>query len=255
MQTIGTHISKSKHFITSLKNFYDMSKQFQKPCQIFTGSPTVWGRPSINSDDEYETIKYIKDNNLDVFVHSLYLCNIAKPFQEFEKAYNCLKWEFETGSRLGFKGIVIHCGKYLKLSKEDGLNNMYQNMISLLPFIDPECPFLLETSAGQGTELLRMYDDFSSFYNRFNNVEKEKIKICIDTCHVFAAGNDPLEFLQNWDRDNPNSLKLVHLNDSKFEFGKCKDRHAFPGKGYIGLEKMLLIIKWCNDRNIPMVLE
>ena len=72
---------------------------------------------------------------------------------------------------------------------------------------------------------------------------------------MFAAGHDPLEFLQKWDKDHPNTLVLIHYNDSKECCGMKKDRHAAPGEGHIGAEKMSLIADWCRERNLPMVLE
>lgn len=72
---------------------------------------------------------------------------------------------------------------------------------------------------------------------------------------MFAAGHDPLEFLQKWEKSYPGSLVLVHYNDSKEKCGEKKDRHAFPGDGFIGAEKMCLIEAWCRERNLPMVLE
>ncbi len=251
----GTHISKCNMFITSLKQFYDLEENKGKPCQIFSCSPTVWKRTNILEKDKADTKEYIKQNNLNVFVHSFYLGNLCKLHDEFLQCFECLKWEFQNGKELGFKGIVIHCGKSLKLSKEKAIDNMYNNILSLLDYIDESCPFILETSAGQGTEVLSKYEDFSNFYNRFNEQQKKKIKICIDTCHVFAAGHDPLEFIQNWITTHNNSLILIHFNDSKHECGCRKDRHAYPGMGYIGLEKMKEIYHLCNDINVPLIIE
>lgn len=253
---IGTHIQKKKAFYPSLKKFYDNSENLKRPCQIFTGSPKFWRRPALDPSDVVSTQKFINEHNLYVYVHSIYLCNLCKPPQEFnEKAHICLKWELETGMLMGFRGVVVHCGKSLKMPLELALNNMYENMCNLLQYICPTCPLLLETSSGQGSETLFQYDDFSKFYNRFTKEEKKKIKICIDTCHVFAAGHDPLEFIEKWHNDHPNTLVLVHYNDSQECCGGKRDRHAVPGEGHIGIEKMNDIALWCKRQNIPMVLE
>ena len=253
---IGTHIRKNKQFFLSLQAFYGNEDNLKRPCQIFTGSPKYWRRPSLQPEDVMATKRYIDKHNLSVFVHSIYLCNLCKPFIKFrEKAFGCLLWELETGMLMGFKGVVVHCGKSLKLPLKEALDNMYKNMIILLPHINPTCPLLLETSSGQGSETLHQYDDLSNFYNRFTKEQKQKIKICIDTCHVFAAGHDPLEFMQKWEKDHPNSLVLVHYNDSQECCGAKKDRHAAPGEGHIGAEKMSLITDWCQERNLPMILE
>lgn len=248
----GTHISKNNSFISSLKCFYENEENKNKPCQIFSCSPSIWKRIETTDIDKIETKEYIKQNNLNVFVHSFYLGNLCR---NDSKCFENLKWEFQNGFELGFKGIVVHCGKSLKMSKIEALDNMYYNICCLLPFIDESCPFILETSAGQGTEVLFNYIEFSLFYNRFSEEEKRKIKICIDTCHVFAAGHDPYIFIQKWLHENQNSLVLVHFNDSKYEFGFKKDRHAYPGTGYIGLEKMKFIYDLCCLNKIPMIIE
>ena len=254
---IGTHIKKHKLFYTSLKAFYEHEENKNRPCQIFTGSPKFWRRPALQPDDVINTKNYINEHNLFVYIHSIYLCNLCKPFIVFrEKAFACLKWELETGMLLHFRGVVVHCGKSLKMPLEEALDNMYKNMLVLLPYINPTCPLLLETSSGQGSETLYQYDALKEFYDRFTQEQKRKIKICVDTCHVFAAGHDPLEFLQKWEKDHRHdSLVLVHYNDSKECCGAKKDRHAAPGEGHIGMEKMSLIADWCKARNLPMILE
>ena len=113
---IGTHIRKTKKFLPSLKAFYDDEENLKKPCQIFTGSPKFWRRPALDPEDVLATQNFINLHNLNVFVHSIYLCNLCKPFGVFrEKAFACLKWELEAGALIGFKGVVVHCGKSLKM--------------------------------------------------------------------------------------------------------------------------------------------
>jgi len=254
---IGTHIHKSGEFFTSLAAFFEQEDgNKKKPVQIFSGAAKWWRRPMPTLQDIEATKTYIKENELQVFVHSIYLINLAAPRSTFmTKPFKCLKWELEFGAQIGFKGVVVHCGKHVKLTPEDGLANMLTNMRAMLPYITPSCPLLLETCAGQGTELCKTYEGFKTFYAHFTEDEQQKIRICIDTCHVFAAGHDPLKFITDWDEDFPGSLVLVHFNDSKEGCGCCKDRHAAPGTGEIGLKKMTAIAKWCIANAIPMVVE
>ena len=254
MEKLGTHISKRPTFLSTLQDFYEKDDNVDKPVQIFTGSPKFWRRSPLSAKDVDDTKKYVKQHNLRVYIHSIYLVNLSKPVEEFmEKGFEYLRWELENGHKMGFRGVVVHCGKSCKLEKGKALENMYANMARLIPYISPSCPLLLETSAGQGTELCWKYDDFNEFYGIFGEGEKQHIKICIDTCHVFAAGHDPLKFLEDWERDNPGSLVLVHFNDSKFDLGKRKDRHEIPGDGYIGMEKMQKVAEWCEKHNYPIV--
>ena len=253
---IGTHISKSKAFYSTLTNFFDDPKNKNRPVQLFTGSPKFWRRPKLQKQDVEDTKKLVDFQNLQVFIHSIYLINLCKSPQEFhEKAFKCIKWEMQAGLLMGFKGVVIHCGKSLKMDMDIALNNMFENICSILVHTSPTCPLLLETSSGQGSETLWEYDSFKKFYGRFSIEQQERLKICIDTCHVFAAGHDPYLFLDNWEKTYPKSLVLVHFNDSKEACGHKKDRHAFPGEGHVGPEKMALIESWCRDINLPMVME
>ncbi len=251
----GIHIQKKGKFLDSLKKFFEQRENKNIPVQLFTGSPKFWRR-NISPDDLINTRKYVDENNLTVFIHSIYLINLCKSSAEFnDKAKKNLIWELKTGAQLGFKGVVVHCGKSLKMDKEKALFNMYNNMCSVVEHIDPSCPLLLETSSGQGSETLYNYNDFKDFYNRFGEGIKEKIKICIDTCHVFAAGHAPLKFIMDWNKDCPNSIALVHFNDSKEKCGEKKDRHEYPGEGYIGIKKLDLVNQLCKKLNIPMIME
>ena len=253
---IGTHIPKSKSFYLSLKKFFDIEKNKDRPVQFFTGSPKFWKRPKITKEEVERTKKYIIKNNLWVFVHSIYLINLSQPEEKFnEKAFGCLKWEMQAGLLCGFKGVVVHTGKSLKMPINDALDNMFNNICNILKHTSPTCPLLLETSSGQGSETLWNYEDFSKFYKRFTETQQERIKICIDTCHIFAAGHDPFKFIKDWDKEFPESLILVHFNDSKEKCGEKKDRHACPGCGHIGSKKLRLVEYWCKNKNIPMVLE
>jgi deoxyribonuclease-4 len=251
---VGTHIGKDKTFYKSLIDFYGIEENLQRPCQIFSKSPKVWSIPMIPQEDIDKTNEFVKQKNLKVFIHSSYLYNLSN-MDGFVKFERCLKWELEIGKRLGFKGVVIHTGKSLKLPMQIALDNMYINIKKMLPFIDSSCPLLLETPSGQGTETLTKYEEFENFYNRFTSEEKEKLKICIDTCHVFASGYDPLDYIQNWVNNNPGTLILVHFNDSKCDKGSRKDRHEEAGNGFIGLERMTEIGNYCNEKEIPCVME
>lgn len=252
---IGTHIAKKNGFLGTISSFFKAEPK-SKPIQIFTGSPKFWKRPQVSKEESEQIKEFVVKHNLNVFVHSIYLINLSWDKDKFnEKAADCLKWELINGKNMGFKGVVVHCGKYCKMDKETALNNMYNNLIDILKIVDPVCPLLLETSSGQGTELCFKYDDFRDFYRRIEPNLKDKLKVCIDTCHIFAAGNEPFKFIKDWELEFPKSLVLVHFNDSKGCLGCRKDRHEVPGLGEIGKEKMNEISEYCILNNIPLVIE
>ncbi len=254
MNIIGTHISKQKTFLDTLSNFFDKCPHYL-PIQIFTGSTKSWKRPLVIEEDKIATFEFIQRNDIKLFIHSVYLINFGRPSEDIPPAIECLAHDLELGSQIGAKGVVVHCGKSLKMKVKESTDNMYNNIIDMLDYITESCPLLIETPAGQGTELLTTFEEFSDFYKRFDNDDKKKIKICIDTCHVYAAGICPFEYINKWNELHPNSISLIHWNDSKEPKGSKKDRHAPAGDGYIGTEILNTIAQFCNELNIPMVKE
>lgn len=121
---------------------------------------------------------------------------------------------------------------------------------------------IFETGAGQGKEICTSLFDLGDLRNRFTESEKSRIKFCIDTCHIFAAGYDIgdehyvemldelIETCLGW-----NNVIAIHLNDSKCKLNSRKDRHADIGSGMIKLKGFKKFIKICAKRNIPMCLE
>jgi deoxyribonuclease-4 len=129
---------------------------------------------------------------------------------------------------------------------------MRSNLLKAMDTATESCPILLETPAGQGTETLTTYDDFVSFVQSFASA---KLRICVDTCHVFATGQNPLDYIKKMYTADPHLLKLVHFNDSATPCGSCLDRHAFIGTGKIGYAALKEIADYCKERSIPMLVE
>jgi endonuclease IV len=156
-------------------------------------------------------------------------------------------------------GCVVHCGKYTKNTALEGLINMKQAIIYIIETIIElklTSKLILETSTGQGTELLYRYDEFLNFYNSFEDEYKNYFKICIDTCHVFASGyKDPLLYIKYIHKKDPTLIKLIHFNDSKGDCSSCVDRHEMIGDGKIGLDVLENIAIFCKENNYPMVYE
>lgn len=156
---------------------------------------------------------------------------------------------------MGGKGVVVHTGARKHLPEDQALNIMVHMVRTALPYATDHCPLLLETPCGEGTEVVTKIEELGNFFYRFTVEERKKLGLCLDSCHVFAAGYDPLSYLQHWEKYCPIPIKLVHFNDSQHECCCKKDRHAAPGHGHIGMEKMQAIAHWCHERNIPMVRE
>jgi deoxyribonuclease-4 len=239
---IGFHAPKFKTLLASVQAFPDP----RKPYQIFLGSPQS-NKFSVSDGDCAATSAYIGLTNLKVFVHSPYIINLATDAGDNWNV-SLLKRNLECANAIGCKGVVVHVGKSTTQSYAAALDTMRKNMLLCLDSATPACPLLLETPAGQGTEMLKPITEFIEFVASFAD---PRLRLCIDTCHVFACGHDPITYINQ----AGDLTHLIHYNDSMEACGSCKDRHAIVGTGKIGLEKMTTIAKRCQELNLPMVIE
>jgi deoxyribonuclease IV len=244
---IGSHISKSKTIHGSLLNL-----DYQRPYQLFLTRAVAL---SITEMDIQITKDYLKSHNINLYVHAPYLLNLCiEPHTENDYVVQCLQKHMEISAASGIKGVVVHVGKYCDKEKSVALENMRTNIKRILEKTKPECPLLLETPAGQGSELLTSYQEFMEFMDSFQD---DRFGMCLDTCHVFANGDQPYDYLKTI-LENPNwkkYLKLIHFNDSKPDFNSKVDRHAFIGFGKIPQEQLLSIAQTAFENNIPMLTE
>lgn len=245
---IGNHMQKLKSLTDTIKIFSELSR----PSQIFLGS-SLSAKMHIKDEELAESAKEMAKTTLKLFVHSPYIINLcADPGEKNDFAVNLLIKNLQYASIVGCKGVVVHVGKSTTKDIVVARTNMRTNLSKALEYATPECPILLETPAGQGTEMLTTYEDFTGFVSDFND---PRIGICIDTCHVFACGHNPLQYITRTTTDYPTLLKLVHYNDSATPCGSCLDRHAYFGTGHIGMSNMMDIANYCKDHDYPMVIE
>ena len=246
--SIGNHMHKLKSLTDTIKEL----SQLARPSQIFLGS-SLSANLHIKDEELADSAKAMASSTLDLFVHSPYIINLcADPGEKDDFAVNLLVKHLQYATIVGCKGVVVHVGKSTKKDLVVARTNMRINLSKALEYATAACPILLETPAGQGTEMLTTYEEFTGFVAEFKD---PRIGICIDTCHVFACGHNPLQYIQRTSTEYPTLLKLVHYNDSATPCGSCLDRHAYFGTGHIGMPMMLEIAKHCKDHACPMVIE
>ena len=248
MITIGNHIPYS-HIIEYYKDH-----NLNTPIQIFTGSPMSFHRKHKEYSNLIDILRYIH-----LYVHSSYVINIGNKNNSIDiKSLKYLESDLLISNELSAKGLVIHVSKSLNIDPEYALINMFKDICKLLSFIKSKnikTKLLLETPAGQGTELLSKLEDFISFCKMIKKAKYGKLfSICIDTCHIFALGYDPDIYIQEV-LNNGLKIDLVHLNDSKTAKGSRLDRHAKIFTGKIPKKNLLNCIKICNKHNIDMIYE
>ena len=270
MEQIGYHTDVSKKMFWSS---FDIGKgENIKVFQVFTKNPRQFKIEYLNESICEKTKSSIIQNNYKIFSHASYLLNMANPDKWDEKVENGL-CELVNIYKMGGMGTVFHVGKRLKLSIEVGLDYMEKYIIEVLTKMYNAYPehnvyYIIETSCGSGSELLHKIEDLGAFHKRFTS-EKYKdniaiygrVKLCIDTAHIFAAGwkigskegaeetCDLIETHLDW-----KNVICIHLNDSAKLFHSCVDRHANIGSGFIGSE-LKHFLKVSLEKGIPHILE
>lgn len=240
---IGFHAPKHKTLMQTLQELPD----YGKPYQIFLGNPQG-SHLNVSDIEAAATAVLCKDLGASIYVHTPYIINLCA---KNDWNVKLLQTNLKVAARCGFKGVVVHVGKATKQPLAEALGAMRENILAALDSATAECPLLLETPAGQGTETLTGMEEFIQFVLSFGD---ERLRICLDTCHVFACGHKPFDYIKAC-LEHDGLLKLIHYNDSKDVCGSCKDRHALAGTGHIGLEGMTAIAELCRAQKLPMVIE
>ena len=250
MEEIGCHMKKLPTLLATIKQLKDSKgSKGSKPYQIFLGGPQI-SKVAMNMGDIVAAKVEIESKNHKIFVHTPYILNLATVFEKESWQYELFKKNIQISVAMGCRGVVIHVGKHTKQPYKVAVETMRTNLAEFLQYATTECPILLETPAGQGTETLKPMDEFCEFVASFSD---PRIRVCVDTCHVFACGHDPITYLKKLENEYDGLLKLIHFNDSQAICGSCVDRHAPVGEGHIGLSKMTEIAELCKD--IPKLIE
>jgi deoxyribonuclease-4 len=245
LYNIGFHAGKQKQLLNTVASLGD----YRKPYQIFLSGPQ---NSHIKADDSdiAATLGFIGKVKAQIYVHSQYIINLcAKTDDNWHT--NLLIRNLQITRAFGGKGVVVHVGKSVKQPLAEALEAMRSSIQTAIEHATVDCPLLLETPAGQGTETLTDMKDFLDFVESFKD---SRLRMCLDTCHVYACGVQPLDYIQAA-LQRPGLLKLIHFNDSHGGCGSCVDRHAPTGTGKIGFKAMALIADTCAKADLPMLVE
>lgn len=260
---IGNHTTKVKGKIyDSLVNYYSYFNGQKPPCQLFLRGNQGAQKVKITEQDIIQTLSLVVNNNIKFFVHASYSINLCHPYgiktkgDDVPWATNILREDLQYTASAGGRGVVVHTGKGMHLDQASAYAEMKKSVLSVIDAATEQCPLLIETPCDKGTELCGTPESLAKFYNSFTIAQQKKIKICIDTCHVFAAGYLPYDYLITFSKlAGESTIALIHLNDAQWAKGSGHDGHEQPGRGCIGMTEMLKAISWCHERNIPMVRE
>jgi deoxyribonuclease-4 len=233
---IGVHSNREK---TILKTMETVAKNGGNCLQLFVSNPRSLSLVSI---DNYLNIaddirKYSATHNFATIIHASYTINLARDFKNGKRTVSIdecpwiqlLLHELYISHLLGSVGVVVHVGKHTTQTHEQGLENMrtaLEYIIDVLRQKQIHAKIVLETPAGQGTELLTYLDDFLTFYNMFSKEQRKYLGICVDTAHVWASGYELIDVYNMIAVKNANDVVAIHLNNSKVAKGSRVDRHT-----------------------------
>jgi deoxyribonuclease-4 len=231
--------------------------------QIFTRNSNQWkGKPLSDDDVALFREKLAASGLHEAISHDIYLINLAAaPGEVRDKSLAAFRDELETCARLGIDRVIMHPGSHLSDSPEAGLERVIQAFNQLFR----EAPqfqgrVLLETTAGQGTNLGRTFPELRTIMDGCRY--PERFGVCFDTCHTFAAGYDITSeegyraTMEEFDRIiGLGRLECFHFNDSKKGLGSRVDRHEHIGKGMLGLAPFRFILNDERFATIPKILE
>ena len=260
MLYIGSHVSytKDKQLLGSLNEALSYGSN---AFMFYTGAPQNTKRDTINDMLTYEALNKMKENNMsldNVIVHAPYIVNLANnlDLDKYKFAQDFLRQEVDRCELLGVKYIVLHPGSAVGIDHDVALNNIINALNNILLKEDNIC-ILLETMAGKGTELGRTIDEIKYIIDTIEY--KDKVGVCLDTCHLNDSGIDISKFdayLDEFDKViGLDKIHCVHINDSKNVIGSHKDRHENIGYGTIGFDNMISVIYNPRLEDIPKILE
>lgn len=260
MPLFGAHLSVAGGFHKALLAAQAHGCQ---SVQVFTKAPSQWSGRPIGDDEARLFHRILRETKLRLPIgHDSYLINLASPDADlYRKSVEAFVDELQRAEKLRLSYLVTHPGAHLGTGEEEGL----QRVAEALDEVHRRCAgfrvrILLETTAGQGTCLGHRFEHLRRILERV--AEPERLGVCLDTCHVFAAGYalaPQAEYratFREFDRlIGVKRLKAFHVNDSLKPQGSRVDRHAHVGQGHLGLEPFRLLVNDPRFRNRPMVLE
>ncbi|MEA3428328.1 MAG: deoxyribonuclease IV [Thermodesulfobacteriota bacterium] len=257
---LGAHFSIAKGLHKAL---YAAKALKCNALQIFTQSASTW-KQRILTQKEIELFEQAKiiTGIKAIASHSSYLINPASyDNRKHSMSCNALKQELIRSSMLGIPFVVLHPGSHMGKGEKHGIDRIAESINEIFAKTpDISSRLLLETVAGQGSSIGHTFEQLASILDLVEN--KEKMGICLDTCHIFAAGYDIRDAksyrktMQLFDDIiGINHLYFMHLNDSKKALGTRIDRHEHIGKGFIGLKAFEYLMNDKRFKNIPKIIE
>lgn len=250
---LGAHVSIAGGHENALKKI----KKMDGNClQIFSASPRAWNFVKIDDTIAIQFEKLKNKLKIDpVYFHASYLINLAFENRVGQLSTQLLTHELKVAKKMGVRGSIVHIGSHKEGEKD--IKYVVGNIAKVLEKAPDDVLFIIENA---GNRKIGLY--LEEIGEIIKALKSKNLKVCLDTCHLHAAGYDLCtkksfaEFLEVFDaKVGMDRLELWHLNDSKDPFGSFRDRHENIGKGQVGIEVFKNILTHPKTKNLPGIIE
>jgi deoxyribonuclease-4 len=257
---VGAHVSVSGGLVRGTLGRADQLGA--EVVQVFVANPRGWAEPAADpeGDEAFRTVR--AERRLPVFVHAPYLINFGSPSPEtMTKSSSALAFSLRRGAAIGAAGVVVHAGSAVLGNRwTDAMAQVREQLLPLVDAIPDGGPrLLIEPTAGGGGALAADIETIGAYLDFLGD---DRIGLCIDTCHLHAAGHDlstpagvRAAFAALRRSVGASRIGLLHVNDSRDPVGSKRDRHASIGSGSIGLDGVGALFATPSLRGVPMVVE
>ena len=233
--------------------------------QLFTGSPKRWHHPPVTEEQAALFQAALAETGIRFTVaHDSYLINLAALDETaVAKSRAAFREELDRAEALGIPWVVTHMGSHLKAGIEPAIARLIESLKLILNETDHlryKVGIALETTAGQGTGLGASFEELQAVLEGVG--PNPRLGVCLDTCHIFAAGYDfrtPETYTETWNeferKIGLHRLKVIHANDAKKPLGSRVDRHEHIGEGEIGYAAFTMLLTDPRLAHIPILVE
>jgi deoxyribonuclease-4 len=258
---IGAHVPTSGGMA---KRAIEYAKTIKaEAIQVFASNPRGWAMPETNHEADQAFIEKANELEIETYIHAPFLINLGSPTEgTYKNSLASTKYSLKRGREIKAKGVVIHTGSAVDEGNiKKAWKQIHEGMMPILSELDDQDPWLLlEPTAGQGQSLVKRLEDLNNYFEALE--WHPKVGICLDTCHVFAAGHDikskggmsaTIDLLV--EVAGAERIQLIHANDSMDVLGSLKDRHQNLGDGEIGSKPFAELLAHPAIIDAPLILE
>lgn len=259
---IGAHVSIAGGYHKALERVAELGGTC---LQIFSTSPRGWGKTELTPDVKKLFLETKKALSIEpIFFHASYLINLADEGRVGEQSKDSLIHELNIASQLGIVGSIVHTGSFKgnapvvwDVSQDKKYSVLIQNITEVLTQT-PSDTFLIIENAGNR----KIGQNLDEIATMIRDVDNERVKVCLDTCHLYSAGYDLStqqkfdQFMDEFDKKiGLGRLVVIHANDSRDPFNSGRDRHENIGVGTLGLTPFSLLLHDDRTRHLPLIIE